>query len=303
MNAVLLTGATGFIGSHLLEALLYEGYSVVVLKRSTSDLWRINNILNRVIVYDIDQVDLEQIFIDNKIDFVIHLATLYRKFDGGEDITDMLATNLSFPCKLIELGLRYGLKGFINTGTFFEVNCCSLPIAENAIPQPFNFYARTKLAFDTILKSYSAKQLRSVTLRIFSPYGPRDNEKLIPMLVKKAIKGEKINLSQGLQKLDFIYIDDVVQAYLSALQYCQHGEQCHQTFNVGTGNAISIREIVSIIEQILLHPIEKEWGSAAVNEIPIAFADTSKGKEVLNWESKIPIFDGLFKTIEYYRDK
>lgn len=302
MKTILLTGATGFLGSHLLEALLAEGYLIVLLKRSTSDTWRIENLLPRTAVYDIDKVSLEQVFEIHKVDAILHLATLYRKYDSGKEIAEMLASNVTFPCELIEVGLRHGVKAFVNTGTFFEVDCSSLPVTENAASQPFNFYAKTKLAFESILRGYTPA-LSSVTLRLFSPYGPRDNEKLIPILLRKSLADEKIELSQGLQKLDFIYVSDIVRAYLAALKYCQREENVHQVFNIGTGRPTSIREVVSILEQALQKPIVKQWGAVAVNEIPIVFADTSKARELLGWESNVSIEEGLNETLSYYRGR
>jgi len=178
-QTVLLTGATGFMGSHLLEALLKQDYRVVILKRSTSDTWRIAHLLDQVISYDVDLVELELAFEEQEIDLVVHLATLYRKFEESTDIDGMLRTNVSFPSQLLYSAMRHEVKGFINTGTFFEYDCSKLPIDEKAALKPFNFYAQTKLAFENILKGY-AEKIPSITLKLFSPYGEKDNQKLIP---------------------------------------------------------------------------------------------------------------------------
>lgn len=123
MKTVLLTGATGFLGSHMLELLLQSGYNVIVTKRSTSDVWRIEHLLSKVQSYDIDTDSIETVFASNKIDAVIHLATLYRKFNNGKEVAEMVSSNITFPIELLEVGLRHGLKAFINTGTFFEYDC------------------------------------------------------------------------------------------------------------------------------------------------------------------------------------
>ena len=88
---ILLTGATGFLGSHLLEALLKEGHEVTILKRSTSDTWRIEHLLSQVTAFDVDVLPLQGVFEKNKIDCVVHLATSYRKYSGPEEVSEMLS--------------------------------------------------------------------------------------------------------------------------------------------------------------------------------------------------------------------
>ena len=297
-----MTGATGFLGSHLLEALLNEGYHVIAIKRSESDVSRIEHLLEKVSVYDIDETPLVEIFSKNSIDYIAHLATLYRKFDNGQELEEMIESNVSFPALLLELAVKYGVQGFINTGTFFEYDCATLPVDEKAKIKPFNFYAKTKLAFETILSTYSDK-LHINTLRLFSPYGEKDNEKLIPYIIKKSILNEMIELSDGFQKLDFIYAGDIVDAYLMSLRNMQKNYQTsYQVYNIGSGVAISVREVVSIIEQQLGRSIKKQWGAPSKLDIPVAFADISLAMNDFGWRPKHSIHEGIEKTIQYYKE-
>lgn len=302
MKTILLTGASGFIGSHLLEGLLSKKYDVIILKRSTSDLWRISHLLDRVKSYDLDATSLDEIFLDNAVDIIIHLATLYKKFDNGAEINEMISSNVSFPVELLETGIRHGLEGFINTGTFFEYDCSHLPVDEQSDIKPFNLYAKTKIAFETILSTYSEK-INIKTLRLFSPYGERDNDKLIPMIIQKALTGEKIVLSEGLQKLDFIYAGDIVEAYLKALDSINDCATGYRVYNIGSGAAISVREVVSLIEQKLNIIIDKQWGAASINDIPIVFSDITRAADELAWTPEYSISKGLEKTIKYYAGK
>ncbi len=300
-QVILLTGATGFIGSHLLESLLDKDYQIIILKRQNSDVSRIASLLNSVISYDIDVTPLKEIFEENKIDYVLHLATLYRKFNNGVDIKEMVESNVTFPVELVELSSKYSVKGFINTGTFFEYDCSKNPVSENALIKPFNFYAKTKIAFEAILGTYST-HLNIHTLRLFSPYGEKDNDKLIPMIIKKSLTGESIQLSDGLQKLDFVYVADIVNAYLKSISHMQANNQSgYKVFNIGSGLAVSIREVVSIIEQQLGREVEKQWGEPSEMDIPIAFADIGYADSELGWTPKHSIHDGIAKTIEYYK--
>ena len=299
---VLLTGASGFLGSHLLEALLKQGYQVVVLKRSTSSLWRIEHLAGQYKSYDVDTQTLSEVFNLEKIDVVIHMATLYRKFDNGSEVSDMLASNVIFPTELLEVGVRKGIKGFINTGTFFEYDCRRQPIDEKTPIKPFNFYAKTKLAFEAVLKTYSDSIMVN-TFRLFSPYGEKDNQKLVPMIIQKALKGEAIELSEGLQKIDLIYVRDIVAAYLKAVERILSDtlQPEYEVFNLGSGVPLSIRDIVSIVEQKVGKPLKKTWGEASKIDIPIAYADIAKSEQILYWKPEYTALQGIENTVSFYQ--
>ena len=300
-KTILLTGATGFLGSHLLEAFIAEGYSVVVLKRSTSDTWRINCLKSHFAYYDVDKVDLRKVFSENAIDLIVHLATLYKKFEEPEDIESMMLTNISFPSKLLVLGMKNGVKGFINTGTFFEYDCSLQPVNEQAPTKTFNFYAKTKLAFESILKTYSS-ELCINTFKLFSPFGERDNKKLVPLIINYALSGKELKLSEGLQKIDLIYCKDIVLAYLKSVKrmFDSDFQPEWEVFNLGSGQALSIRDIVSVIEQLLGKRVDISWGAPS-RDIRIAYADTTKLHSVLEWSPSFGVKKGLENTIKYYR--
>lgn len=303
MKTILLTGATGFLGSHLLEALLAVGNEVIILKRSNSNTWRIDHVLKKTKSYDVDLISLSDVFAQHSFDTIIHLATLYRKFDtAGLDVSEMVESNVSFPTELLELGARNNVKCFFNTGTFFEYNCAQLPVNECAAVEPFNFYAKTKLAFEAILSTYS-KQLNIKTFRLFSPYGEKDNDKLIPMIIRKALSDDRIELSDGLQKLDFIYVGDIVNAYLKALDSIKEGQASYRVYNIGSGVGVSVREVVSIVEQQLGKTLNKVWGKPSEVDASVVFADISRAGIELDWKPKTSIHDGIAKSILFYKSK
>ncbi len=299
---VLLTGATGFLGSHLLEALIQQGYSVVVLKRSTSNLWRIEHLAGQYKSYDVDTRPISEVFEYETIDVVIHMATLYRKFDNGNEVSEMLDSNVIFPTEILEAGVRNGIKGFINTGTFFEYDCRRQPIDENAPIKPFNFYAKTKLAFEAVLKTHSDKIMVN-TFRLFSPYGEKDNQKLVPMIIQKALMGQPIELSEGLQKIDLIYVRDIVAAYMKAVERILSDtlKPEYEVFNLGSGVPLSIRDIVSIVEQKVGKSLKKTWGEVSKVDIPIAYADITKLERILHWKPEYTALQGIENTVHFYQ--
>lgn len=303
LKSVLLTGATGFLGSHLLDALLLEGHRVVILKRSTSNMWRIGHLSEQVKSYNVDQIDLEEIFQLHQIDYILHLATYYKKAHLPSDIDSMFDTNVTFPAKLLDLATTYKLKGFINAGTFFEYDPSILPISETNSIKTFNLYAKSKLAFEQILKNYTDEgKIKASTLKIFSPYGPKDDvNKLVPFIVSKAIKNEPFSLSEGFQKLDFIYAGDIAQAFLKTLSRINTFSS-YESFNIGSGNTHSIREVVSILEELMAVTLQKTWGPPSTVDNPVVIASRIKAKEQLDWEPKISFRSGLQETIKYYQE-
>lgn len=303
-NLILLTGATGFLGSHILDKLVKNGYNVAILKRSWSDTWRINHLLSQIKVFNLDLTSLEEIFQSIRPEYIVHLATLYSKFDSDVDLDSMHKANVLFPVELLEVGIKYGLKGFINTGTFFEYDCSQQPVNEDSPISSFNLYAQTKLDFELILKSY-AGQININTFRIFSPYGERDNNKLIPMLIQKALSKQEIQLSDGMQKLDFIYAVDVSNAYMKALKVMLLKEELgsYNIYNLGSGIPTSVREVVSVIEQNLGEHLNVVWGNPSTIDIPIAYADIFKIKKELLWTPGYSIHQGIANTIDFYRNK
>jgi nucleoside-diphosphate-sugar epimerase len=303
-ETVLVTGGTGFIGSHVIEHLLDTGYRVVLFKRSFSNTWRIKGFQDKIICYNTDEIELDKIFQKESITAIIHLATYYKKHHTKDDIDPMIRSNILFPVELLENAKKFDVKTFINTGTFFEYAYDSLPIHENSYEEPFNFYAITKLAFENILKSYTKKEgIKSITLKIFSPYGPRDNEeKIVPLLINHAIHENEIKLSYGIQKLDFIYVKDIAEAYISSLKNISLIEE-YEAINIGTGFPYSIRDIVSLLEEIMGHNMNKIWSEPSNENLDVIYPDIKKANKILNWKPKYSLKRGLEKTYEYYSDK
>lgn len=192
MKKVLITGANGFLGSHILIELLQEGHLPVLILRSTSDLWRISHLIGKCITYIIDQkrIDWSLIFSENDIDGIIHTATDYGR---NSKYSDIIKTNVLFPLELIEDGILKGLKYFINTDSFF-----SKPMYQQSY---LNQYTSSKRILENILIDMAGK-LKVVNMRVEHVYGENDSEqKFVTTILKQLILGEdEILLTSGKQK-------------------------------------------------------------------------------------------------------
>lgn len=301
---ILLTGATGFIGSHLLEALVDNGNKVIITKISGSDTTRIDHLLKKVKSYDSDKVDLEKMFVETKIDCVIHLATNYIKsHKSKEEVELMLDSNIKFPSILAELCIKHKVGSFINTGTFFEYKMKDSPIKEGDPIDPYNFYASTKVAFDNIIKFYSkCSGLKVMDFKLFAPFGEKDNEKLVVFLTKSLLTGKRIEFSGGEQTWNFTYVKDIVQAYIKGIEKIEN-IQDYESFNVGYEKTHSIRELAGMLEKISGKKFDIAWGAKPYveNEIFYVSCKNTKIKSGLGWKPQFDLYTGLKVVYDYYR--
>ena len=238
---VLLTGATGFLGSHLLKTLVSKGYEVIVLKRTTSDMWRLKGFENTFKSYDIDRVPLQTAFEEQPIDTIIHTACVYGR--KGESTKQILETNLMFGTELLNVAISFNVRTFFNTGTFFNAGALSYKY--------LNYYALSKKQFEEWLQIASDK-IQVVNLKLGHMFGEQDGNDKFTTWILNELKQEKpvIPLTAGIQKRDFIYIEDVVSAYLTCLEQ----KECLKAFNdieVGTGVLTPVRTFVELVKEVL----------------------------------------------------
>ena len=299
MDTVLLTGGTGFIGSHLLESLLKE-CNVVLLKRSFSDTWRINHLLNNdnLSVINIDKSNLGDIFNNYTIKGVFHLAAAYIKNPSHEDILKTLESNINFPTELLDLCVKNNVKYFINTGTFFEYSLDNLPLTEESEIDSLNFYSTSKIAFEDILKYYTKEyDINASTLKLYTPYGPRDDtSKIIPYLIINSLKKQAITINNPDNRLDIVHVYDIVDAYLKLKGKITKFDS-YEAFNVARDINYSIDEIYSSIKYNL--GLTDEF-NVDESKIPI-FSNPDKIDNVLGWKARMGINEGIRNTIDYYK--
>lgn len=308
LKKILITGATGFIGSHLTRKLIKEGFEVGIIKRENSDVWRISDLIKNLSIYDADLRDLHKVSETTSNfnpDVIFHLATYYAVEHKSEEVSLMVDTNVLGTINLLEASKKSNVKLFVNTSSCFVYQENKNKLKESADLNPLNLYALTKMQAEQACSFYTKKYgLRTVTFRLFPPYGPADHERrLIPYAIKTFLEEKKLRLTTGKQRWDFVYIDDIIEAYLKLLNISNLPIE-HEIFNIGTGNAVSIQEVISRTKEIIGSDIEPEWGVVPhrKNEVWFLCADINKAKDFLKWEPKTQILQkGLESTVNWYR--
>jgi nucleoside-diphosphate-sugar epimerase len=236
---ILLTGATGFLGSHILKRLLNDGKDVVILTRETSNFRKIK-MLKGFTIFQVNQhlSNIEELFEIHSIDTIIHVATEYGK---KLPYSVVLYSNVYLPIRLIEAANKKKLKIFINTDSFFSKFQNYSYLKE---------YITTKKIFKQYLKSLTGIQI--INLQLEHVFGENDSkDKFIPFLIESMKTNmNEIALTEGIHKRDFIYVDDVVDAYMVVLSKSKYLKQFSE-FEVGTGVSIQIKDFVIRAHQIL----------------------------------------------------
>lgn len=286
---ILLTGATGFLGSHLLESFIKQEFDVIIIKRTSSDIWRIEHLIDKVKVYNIDVIDFKAIFSKEKIDIVINTVCSYGR--SNESIIDIMNANLVFGLTLLDEAAKNNVKTFINT--------------DSLLPRTLNDYSLSKAQFADWLCKYSTK-IQVINLKIEHMYGPKDDsKKFLPWLLNEMINGsDDINLTSGLQKRDFIYIDDIVDAYNLVIQKLPNLTNWNQ-FDVGTNLFIEVREFVLLIANNL----EKTNSMAIISRLKFGVLNYREGDLmipeldnskllVLGWCPNVTLNEGINTIIK-----
>lgn len=288
-KTILLTGATGFLGSHILES-LRKTSDVIVLKRSFSDLRRVREFLPGLACYDADKTPLENIFGEHRIDGIIHVATEYGRNKGADEI---VASNVVFPLKLLRLGISNKISFFLNTDTFYNM--------EGFASSHLFHYALSKKQFEAWLKISQKQGSRILNLKLSHFYGSRDNaEKFVPEMLSKMLSHEaRIELTGGRQKRDFVYVDDVVKAYCLLVEKIDGIRDPYLELEIGTGRSVSVKDFLTVMKRLTQSRSVLEFGKLPYreNEIMEHHAQTSGLVRALGWKPEISIEEGLTMLI------
>lgn len=305
-RSVLVTGGTGFIGSHLVTRLIQDGVAVRVLVRDTNNLGRLEHYRDSLALIQGDLRTPESLtpILDRQPAIVFHLAAFGVERPFG-NIAEALAANVQGTANLLALFAENTpdqLPRLIYTGTDFEYGSGSGLRHESDAPNPPNTYAATKTAGWAMCQAFSASHgFPVVGVRPFLTYGPdQGDRRLIPYTILTALTNREMHFSPGDQIRDFIFVTDVVNGLVQA---ATHPDAANQMFNLGTGTGHSLRNIVERIVALTGSGTRPQFGAMPYRhgEIMDLRADITKAREVLAWAPIVDLEQGLTKTIDWYR--
>lgn len=291
MEKILMSGATGFIGSHLLKRLKQEGYEVFIVVRPTTDVCVVKETVpSQNIVVMEDREELYRKIKEIQPYIYIHLMGVFCTSHNSGNIMQMVDANIRDSILILDAVNEAGCKKVINTASYWQNRY-------NRDYAPINLYAATKQAFETLLAHYIENENMSViTLTIFDTYGAGDKRKKILNIVYQLKNGETLDLTNGEQKMYLCHIDDIVSGYLTAIKKVkglEDGKVLKYALRE-SGEPLALKEILMSAVRIWGKNVNLNFGAIARNKVEI---DDPNGYGVIlpGWEAKVGLEEGLKK--------
>ncbi|MHA2060108.1 MAG: NAD-dependent epimerase/dehydratase family protein [Candidatus Ranarchaeia archaeon] len=295
---ILVTGATGFLGTHLVNRLLSLGakVSAISLAEPTSSFPQHANVnLQLKDITDFSTKDVE------KYEVVIHLAALSQPRDSMVKPLETFQINTLYTIHLLELLRQVNPSAFFifpSTVLVYGVPH-HLPMTEDHPTQPGTPYAASKLAAETAITSYHKNyDLPTTIFRLFNSYGPgQAHSNVVPTIIAQAQEKSQIELFDSSTARDFIFVEDVISAFEKAIET---KNQCSgKIFNIGTGVSTKITRLVDYISTIMNKPLTINENPLPVNSRgpPVVQADITKIQKAIQWNPQFSLEEGLRRTI------
>jgi UDP-glucose 4-epimerase len=308
-SRVLVTGATGFIGSHLVRRLVSEGTEVHGLTSTVSSLYpvRLVDLRDRIFLHEGNLTDrgaMDALIEDVQPSHVFHLGAYTHVGKSWGRVDECIQVNLQGTVNLLHALQGSDYVRFVNMGTSEIYGDITPPFRERDSVFPVSPYAASKYAAESFCKLFHhGKASPIVMVRPFNAYGPAQSaDRVIPEIILRALRGEELRMTQGRQTREFNYVEDTVDGLVRAAT--TPGVE-GQVLNIGCGEDVSIRDVASTILALLGNPIRARFGSLPERptEIWTMRSDSSRARDVLGWKPQHSLTDGLEKTIAWYRSE
>src|SRR6266498_3518174 len=317
MRSILVTGGAGFIGSHLVDRLLSEGeWQVFVIdnfnnfydpamKRANVSSHQKNPDYHLFEADIRDKRALTRIFDEHTFACIVHLAARAGVRPSLEQPLLYAETNINGTMKLLELAREYGIKQLVfgSSSSVYGINA-KIPFSEDdPIRQPISPYAATKAAGELLCHTYTHLYgIRSVCLRFFTVYGPRQRPDLaIHKFARLMSEGKRIPVfGDGTTRRDYTFIDDIIAGVRAAIDYYDIE---YEVFNLGESRTVELRELISLLEKELGATATVDRQPLQPGDVPQTFADITKARRLLGYDPQTQIEAGIKKFAEWFREQ
>ena len=315
MKNILITGGAGFIGSHLVDRLLSEGgwkVSVVddfndfydpAIKRANLSVHEANPNYHLFEADLRDRPALESVFSKNEFGCIVHLAARAGVRPSLDQPQLYAETNINGTLNLLELARKHGIRQFVfgSSSSVYGINA-KVPFSEDdPIRQPISPYAATKAAGELICHTYTHLYgIRCVCLRFFTVYGPRQRPDLaIHKFARLLSEGKSIPVfGDGSTRRDYTYIEDILAGVRAAIDYTASE---YEVINLGESRTVELRELISLLEKELGVEARIDRQPLQPGDVPQTYADISKARNLLGYNPKTQIEDGIQRFVEWFR--
>ncbi len=286
---VFITGATGFLGQHLVPHLMKQGFRVAALVRNKKKITIFGQNASKII-WCTKESEIDRVF-NQGVDCVIHCATSYGR--EKDTFADVVEANVLLPVNILEKACMYGCPLFINTDTFFHEKL-GLKSKEKS-------YITTKKLFLELARSIiQGSDMCFVNMRLEQMYGPFDSrDKFVMSIIQQLRAGiPQIKLTEGKQKRDMVFVGDVARAYTSVIAHADTLKQWEE-FGIGTGSSVSIKNIITFLKKETKSDSHLLWGQIPYREHEIMDSKAQvKNNKKIEWKAGVGWKQGLQKTIE-----
>jgi len=298
---ILITGGAGFLGRHLSRTMAQEGHQIKIIDLK-------NNPEFETVIADIQDTQAMKKELAG-IDVVFHLASLIEAGESVKFPQKFVDVNVSGTVSVLEAMRANNVKTFLfSSSAAIYGEPQRTPIFEDDRTIPINPYGMTKLAMEALVSSYVASHgMTGVALRYFNLYGPEENHEpethAIPRFIKQIHEDQEVTVwGQGQHQRDFIHVRDVVSAHVSALQLCFDQPHMYHYMNLSTQQPCSVLELIHLIEKVMDKKAQITHHPDRPGDPLVLVADASKARNVLHWESKVSLEEGLRETVKYFID-
>lgn len=303
-KSALVTGGAGFIGSHIVDALVAKRVKVYVVDDLSSGKKANVNPNASFTKMSVNAPGFADYLRKVKPDVVFHLAAQINVRKSVENPIEDAQVNIMGTLMLIHVAKEIGIKKIIfsSSGGVMYPETARMPFSEKIVAEPFSPYGIAKRASEMYLAfAHKLHGIPYVALRYANVYGPRQNAKgeagVISIFSTQMLAQKPLVINgTGKQTRDFVYVGDVVRANLLAAQSNTIGE-----INIGTGKEISVNALFRKLKGLTGYKLSEQHVKAAAGEVMRSALDARKAKELLNWVPKTSLDDGLKKTVEYFR--
>lgn len=302
---ILVSGGAGFIGSHLSRGLLEARHEVSVLDDlSTGCEANLNGRDIKFAVGDVRSSNALEHALDG-VDAVYHLAAYISAPESVREPELCYDINIMGSLNLLIAAHKAGVKRVVLASSAAVYGDTEEPVSESRIPQPQSPYAASKLSMEETAKVFAREYgLETVCLRFFNVFGPRQDPDspyaaVIPQFIQEFESGRGVTiLGDGEQTRDFVFVEDVVQACLLAME---SKKAIGESINIASGRSVSILELAGILQGFYPEAPEVQFGAPREGDVRFSQADITKAREALGYHPKIELEEGLRRTVEWFK--